>query len=225
MSPLTKKALFGCVQTVSLAAATIFIAAWSIAFWEAWLYLLVFSGTTVSVTLYFLKCDPSLVKRRLTAGPRVEKEKNQKIIMTFAFVLMLALWAVPGLDHRWHWSTVPTSLVLIADLLVILGILLVVYVFKENSYAASTVQVEKDQPVISTGPYAWIRHPMYAASFLYIIGTAIALGSLVGLVPALLLYGVIIARLLDEERYLTRNLSGYEAYRQKVRYRLIPKIW
>jgi protein-S-isoprenylcysteine O-methyltransferase Ste14 len=225
MSPLTKKALFGCVQTVSLAAATIFIAAWSIAFWEAWLYLLVFSGTTVSVTLYFLKYDPSLVKRRLTAGPRVEKEKNQKIIMTFAFVLMLALWAVPGLDHRWHWSSVPTSLVLIADLLVILGILLVVYVFKENSYAASTVQVEKDQPVISTGPYAWIRHPMYAASFLYIIGTAIALGSLVGLVPALLLYGVIIARLLDEERYLTRNLSGYEAYRQKVRYRLIPKIW
>jgi protein-S-isoprenylcysteine O-methyltransferase Ste14 len=195
------------------------------AFWEAWLYLLVFSGTTVSVTLYFLKYDPSLVARRLTAGPRVEKEKNQKIIMTFVFVLMLALWAIPGFDRRLHWSSVPAPLVLVGDLLVILGILLVVYVFKENSYAASTVQVEKDQPVISTGPYAWIRHPMYAACFLYVIGTPLALGSIVGLIPALLLYVVIILRLLDEERYLARNLSGYEAYRQKVRYRLIPKIW
>jgi protein-S-isoprenylcysteine O-methyltransferase Ste14 len=225
MSPLTKKALLGCVQTVSLAAATIFIAAWSIAFWEAWLYLLVFSGTTVSVTLYFLKYDPNLVERRLTAGPRVETERNQKIIMTFAIVLMLASWAIPGFDHRWHWSSMPASLVLVADLLVILGILLVVYVFKENSYAASTVQIEKDQPVISTGPYAWIRHPMYAACFLYVIGTPLALGSIVGLIPALLLYVVIILRLLDEERYLARNLSGYEAYRQKVRYRLVPKIW
>ena len=96
MSPLTKKALLGCVQTVSLAAAAIFIAAWSIAFWEAWLYLLGFSGTTVSVTLYFLKYDPNLVERRLTAGPRVETERNQKIIMTFAIVLMVALWAIPG---------------------------------------------------------------------------------------------------------------------------------
>jgi len=113
-------------------------------------------------------------------------------------VLMFALWAIPGLDHRLHWSSVPVPVVLVANLLVILGILLVVYVFKENSYAASIVQVEKDQPVISTGLYAWIRHPMYV---------------------------VIILRLLDEERYLTKNLSGYEAYRQKVRYRLIPKIW
>jgi protein-S-isoprenylcysteine O-methyltransferase Ste14 len=225
MSPLTKKALLACAQTVGFAAAIIFGAAWSFDFWEAWIYLLAFLATTVSVTLYFLKHDPGLVERRITAGPRAETERNQKIIMTFAIVLMFALWAIPGLDHRLHWSSVPVPVVLVANLLVILGILLVVYVFKENSYAASTVQVEKDQPVISTGLYAWIRHPMYAACFLYVIGTPLALGSVVGLIPALLLYIVIILRLLDEERYLTKNLSGYEAYRQKVRYRLIPKIW
>jgi protein-S-isoprenylcysteine O-methyltransferase Ste14 len=225
MSPLTKKALLACLQTVGFAAIAIFVAAWSLDFWEAWVYLLVFSGTTVSVTLYFLKHDPALIERRMAGGPRVEKEKSQKIIMTFAFVLMFALWIVPGLDHRWHWSAVPPAVVLVADLLVTLGILSIFYVFKENSYAASTVQVEKDQPVISSGPYAWIRHPMYAACFPYLIGTPLALGSMAGILPALLLYGVIVIRLLEEERYLAKNLPGYQEYCQKVLYRLIPNVW
>ncbi len=130
-----------------------------------------------------------------------------------------------GFDHRCRWSSVPVPIVVAADVLVVLGLMIVFRVFRENSYAASSVRVEANQPVISTGPYAWVRHPMYAGGVLAFLATPLALGSLWALPPAVLLGGGVVVRLLGEERYLSENLSGYDAYCRKVRYRLIPHVW
>jgi protein-S-isoprenylcysteine O-methyltransferase Ste14 len=151
--------------------------------------LLLFSFSVLCITLYFLKHDSALIARRIAVGPGAEQEKSQKIIQALAGVLACAVFTVPGFDHRWHWSSVPAPVVLTADALVVVGLLIVFRVFKENSYTASTVQVEAHQPVIATGPYAWMRHPMYAGSVLGFLATPCALGSLWALLPALLLYG------------------------------------
>ena len=175
--------------------------------------------------LYFARHDPALVARRMEAGPKAEKEPRQKLILACASVTLVALYVVCGLDHRFRWSTIPAWLVLIADLLVVLGAYGFYLTFRENSYAASTVTVEAGQPVISSGPYASVRHPMYAAAVILYIVTPVALGSWWGLLPAAVLVAVIVWRLADEEAYLARHLSGYVDYRGRVRARLIPGMW
>jgi protein-S-isoprenylcysteine O-methyltransferase Ste14 len=177
------------------------------------------------ITLYFLSYNPSLIERRLEAGPGAEKEKSQRVIQVVGGFFLCALIIVSGLDHRFHWSTVPLPLVLVADALVVYGFVITFFVFKENNYASSVVQVSAGQPVISTGPYRLVRHPMYAGAVLTFLATPFALGSLWALlfaVPLGLVFGL---RLLEEERYLSRNLPGYREYCQTVRHRLIPLVW
>src|SRR5258705_3412221 len=153
MDALWKKALTGCIKLQLILALLLFLPAWSLRFWEAWLYWLLFSASAWILTLYFLKHDPQLIERRLQAGPSAEQEKSQKIIQAIAGGLWCALMIAPGLDHRLHWSTVPTPLVLLGDVLVVVGFLIIFFVFKENSYTAGTVKVEANQHVISTRPY------------------------------------------------------------------------
>jgi protein-S-isoprenylcysteine O-methyltransferase Ste14 len=222
---LSKKALMGLLRFQIILAFLLFLPAWSLHFWEAWLYWILFSVSALIITLYFLKHDPRLIERRLAVGPSAEPEKSQKIIQAIAGVLTCALFTTPGFDYRFHWSSVPIFVVLIADALVVLGLLVIFFVFRENSYAASVVKVEANQPVISTGPYQFVRHPMYAGAVLMFLATPFALGSLWALFVAVPLCGVIIVRLLDEERYLSANLPSYNVYCQKVRYRLIPRVW
>jgi protein-S-isoprenylcysteine O-methyltransferase Ste14 len=225
MSGLTKRALIGFVQFHVFLALLLFLPAWSLRYWEAWLYWTLFAGSGLALTLYFLKHDPSLIERRLQAGPGAEREKSQKIIQAIASLMLFPLFIIPGFDHRLHWSAVPIPIVLSADVLVVAGYLIIFFVFRENSYTAGTVKVEADQQVISTGPYRLVRHPMYAGALLLFLATPFALGSLWAQIPAVLLIGVIVARLLAEERFLSANLAGYDAYRRKVRSRLIPKVW
>jgi protein-S-isoprenylcysteine O-methyltransferase Ste14 len=225
MSGLSRKALTGVIQFQLVLALLLFLPAWSLRYWEAWIYWTLFSVSVLLITLYFLKHDPRLIERRLEAGPGAEREKSQRIIQTIAGLVFFALLIIPGFDHRLHWSTVPIPIVLTADLLVVAGFLIIFFVFRENSYTAGTVKVEADQRVISTGPYRLVRHPMYAGALLMLTATPLALGSLWALIPAVLLFGVIVARLLAEERFLSANLKGYDEYRQKVRYRLMPLVW
>jgi len=206
-------------------AVVIFLPAWSLRFWQGWLFWLVFSALVWWITLYFLRHDPHLVEGRMQAGPKAEQQTTQKIIQALASLLAAALVIVPGLDHHFGWSSVPTLVVLIANALVVVGFAVVFEVFKENSFAASTIKVESEQRVISTGPYAMVRHPMYAGASIALVATPLALGSLWGVPIAIALIGVIVVRLLDEERYLAANLAGYETYRNKVKYRLIPMVW
>ncbi|MFN2132930.1 MAG: methyltransferase family protein, partial [Anaerolineae bacterium] len=166
-----------------------------------------------------------LLAGRIKAGPVAETQKSQQIIQSLASVFFIALFIVPGLDFRFHWLSVPPVLSLAADLFVALGFLIVFLVFRENTYTSATIEVSDEQKVVSTGPYSVVRHPMYAGAALLLLFTPLALGSWVALacLPPLIL--VVAARLVQEEKYLLAHLPGYEDYRQKVRYRLIPFIW
>jgi protein-S-isoprenylcysteine O-methyltransferase Ste14 len=225
MDDLTKRTLSGLAKFQLFLALVIFLPAWSLRYWQGWLYWLIFGLACFALGLYFARHDPALVARRMEAGPKAEKEPRQKLILQCASVTLVALYVVCGLDHQFGWSSVPPWLVLIADLLVILGAYGFLVTFRENSYAASIVTVETGQPVISSGPYAVVRHPMYTAAVILYVASPVALASWWGLVPAALLTGVIVWRLIDEETHLSRNLPGYDDYRRKVRWRLVPGVW
>ncbi len=203
----------------------LFIPAGTVRYWQAWVYLSIFMGASLLITLYLVKKDPALLKRRMRGGPTAEKQRTQKLIMLFASIGFIALLVVPALDHRFLWSVLPLSGVIVGDILVATGFYFIFLVYKENPFSSATIEVAEDQRVISTGPYAIVRHPMYAGAMLYLVGTPLALGSYWGLLAVAAMVPFLIWRLYDEERFLLRNLSGYEEYRKKVRHRLIPFIW
>jgi len=225
MKDLNIKAFAGMLQLFVILGLTIFLPAWTLDYWQAWIVVAVFFSCTLAVTVYLMKNDPKLLERRVKAGVGAEQEKSQKIIQAFAAVAFIALFVVSALDHRFGWSTVPPYLVALGDILIVLGFYLVFLVFKENSFASGTIEVGADQCVISTGPYALVRHPMYIGALVMLVGVPLALGSLWGLVAIVPMTLVLIARLLDEEKFLTRNLAGYSEYQSKVRCRLLPLIW
>lgn len=222
---LYSRTIRASVLGVIAMAALLFIPAGTFNYWQAWIFMAVFAISSSAVTVYLARHDPQLLERRLNAGPTAEKEKAQKIIMSFAMLGFLALLVVPALDYRFKWSPVPWYLSAIGDALVALGFLLTYFVIRENSYAASTIQIAEGQKVISTGPYAIVRHPMYAGVLPMLIGMPLALGSWWGLWGLVLIVPTLVWRLLDEEKFLHKNLPGYTAYTQKVRYRLIPHLW
>lgn len=206
-------------------AALLFVPAGSLDYWQAYVFMAVFVGGSAAITVYLAIKDPKLLERRMNVGPTAEKQPTQKIIMVFALLGFIALLVVPALDRRFMWSSVPPWVSVIGDILVALGFLLVYFVIRENSYAASTIQVAEGQTVISTGPYAVVRHPMYAGVLPLLIGTPLALGSWWGLSALIFFMPALIWRLLDEERFLHKNLPGYTEYTRKVRYRLVPFVW
>ena len=172
-----------------------------------------------------MKKDPELLERRVRAGASAEKEKSQKIIQFFAQIAFILIIIFPAIDHRFGWSVVPAYLSLLGDALVAIGLLIVFFVFKENSYTSAIIEVGKKQKLIATGPYAVVRHPMYSGALIMLLGIPLALGSWWGLLSFLPITIVIILRLLDEEKYLEKNLSGYVAYKKNVQYRLVPILW
>jgi protein-S-isoprenylcysteine O-methyltransferase Ste14 len=223
--PLARKAWTSAGFLILIMWLMLFLPAWSPGFWQAWCYWAVFSASVILITRYFLKANPELIKSRLPAGPGAERERRQKIIqlfMTLAFILLLIL---PGLDHRYGWSDVPVPVVIAGDLLVAIGFLVVFLTFRENRFTSAIIEVGEGQTVVTTGPYAVIRHPMYAGVSLLILATPFALGSIPDLVPALLIIAGIVARLLDEERFLSAGLPGYREFCTRTRFRLVPFIW
>ncbi|MCJ7742474.1 MAG: isoprenylcysteine carboxylmethyltransferase family protein, partial [Methanoregula sp.] len=190
--------------------------------WEAWVYCAVLLVPCVFVLTYLLRKDPELLARRIRLN---EKEPAQRRIIRASSLIFFTGFLIPGLDHRFGWSDIPVEAVLAANILVILGYVLVFLVFKENPFASRVVEVEPDQRVISTGPYALVRHPMYLGTSIMWLATPIALGSYWALPVFLFLPIVLVYRIMNEEEVLLRELPGYREYTQKVRYRLIPGIW
>ena len=150
---------------------------------------------------------------------------TQRVIMTFTSLGFIAILVVPALDHRFGWSTVPDALVVLGELLVAIGFDFIFLVYRENTYTAATVEVAAGQTVITTGPYAIVRHPMYASGALYMFGTPLALGSYWGFVALGAVAPFLLWRLVDEERIFARDLRGHTEYQQRVRHRLLPGIW
>ena len=225
MNSLTRRAFIGLIQLQIGMALLLFLPAATMSFWQGWVYWILFSISVIAITLYFLRYDPHLIEGRLAAGPRAEREKSQKIIQAIAAVLFFAVLIVPGLDHRFHWSQVPTAMVVFGDLLLVLSLAMIFFVFRANSYAASIIKVEAQQQVISTGPYRLVRHPMYSAAIILFCAIPLALGSTWGLIVTIPLVAILVARLVNEERYLSTHLPGYKSYREQVRYRLVPLVW
>ena len=197
----------------------------TVRYWQAWVYLSIFTGASALITLYLMRKDPVLLERRMRGGPMAETRSAQKLIMLFTSVGFVALLVVPALDHRFGWSDVPLGAVVAGDVLVAIGFFFISRVYRENTYTSATIQVAKDQKVISTGPYAIVRHPMYASGALYLFGTPLALGTYWAFLPIAAMMPFLIWRLIDEERFLARNLSGYAEYQKRVPHRLVPFVW
>jgi protein-S-isoprenylcysteine O-methyltransferase Ste14 len=203
----------------------LFVSAGTIAYPQAWGYLGVYLGASALITLYLIRNDPALLGRRMRGGPMAEREKTQKIVMLWASVGFVASLVVPALDHRFAWSSVPVVVEIAGDVLTALWFGIAFLALRENSFSSATVQIAEGQRVISTGPYAFVRHPMYAGGVLFFAGTPLALGSYWGLLAFIAVLPALIWRLLDEERLLARNLPGYAEYCAKVRWRLIPGVF
>jgi protein-S-isoprenylcysteine O-methyltransferase Ste14 len=222
---LASKTVLGFTQLITVLGILLLAPAWTLDYWQAWVYLLVFAASSALITAYLWKEDPQLLERRINAGPGAENEKSQKLIQLLASCVFIGAMILPSLDHRFSWSAVPLPIVVTGDVLVALGFLIVFLVFKENTFTAATIAVTPDQKVVSTGPYAVVRHPMYAGALVMLFGTPFALGSWWGLVMFIPMSFTIAWRARDEERFLLKNLSGYNEYCQMVRYRLVPFAW
>jgi protein-S-isoprenylcysteine O-methyltransferase Ste14 len=225
MKNLNIKALGGLVFLVVVMGAALFIPAGTLNYWQGWVFLAVFFVSVLAITVYLMQRDPQLLERRVQAGPAAEQERSQKVIQSVAQVAFIIVFILPALDHRFRWSTVPAVIEVLGDALVALGLLFVFFVFKENTFTSAVIEVGSEQKVISTGPYAFVRHPMYIGALVMLVGVPLALGSWWGLLTVIPITLVIVARLLDEEKFLAQNLAGYAEYRARVKYRLIPFIW
>ncbi len=225
LASLIVRSIAGLLFLLLMLALALFASAGTFAFWRAWLYLAVFGACVLLITAYLFVRDRRLLESRLNVGPVAETQRSQQVIQAFASLFFLLLFIVPGLDHRFGWSHVPALLSVISDMLVALGLFIVFLVFRENSFTSAIIEVSNEQRVVSTGPYSIVRHPMYSGAMLLLIFTPLALGSWVGLPFALPVMLVIAVRLLAEEKFLAGSLRGYDDYRRKVRWRLLPGVW
>ena len=202
--------------------ALLFLSAGTLAYWEAWVYLGLLVLSLSGLVLYLLDRTPDLLERRMRLR---EREAPQKLIATLSGLVMLAAFALPGLDKRFGWSSIHPLVVIAADVTALLGYGLFAVVMMENRFASRTIEVDREQTVVTTGPYAVVRHPMYAAVLILCAAAPMALGSYVALAPVALLPLLLVARIRNEEAVLARDLAGYREYTRQTRYRLIPGVW
>ena len=225
VTDLNRKAYSGLLRLTFTIALCIFLPAGTVHYWQGWVLLFVLFVSFLAITVYLMKNDPQLLERRIHAGPADERYRSQRIGQFFGMLAFIATFVVPGLDHRLGWSSVPAVAAVGGDVVVVLGLLIVFFVFKENSFTSATVEVMPEQQVVSTGPYSVVRHPMYIGALIMVLGVPLALGSWWGLATFVPMALVIIRRVRDEEEILVRDLVGYREYRSQVRYRLLPFVW
>jgi protein-S-isoprenylcysteine O-methyltransferase Ste14 len=210
------------VGEVLVLAALVFIPAWTIHYWQGWVFLVVFVVTTNAVGIYVALTDPALLKRRRRIK---EQRPAQRAIASLEILTLNAVAVVSAVDHRFGWSHMAPIVSAVGDLIFGLGLFVILLTFRANTYGSSTVEIVEGQTVISTGPYAIVRHPMYVGAVVMTAGVPLALGSWWGLLAVLGVIFALVARILDEESLLRSDLVGYTEYTQHVRYRLVPFVW
>jgi len=225
MTDLEKKTWW-LVGVSSLAAGVlIFAAAGTLSYWQGWAYWGVFFACTVWTTWYMARRDPALLAKRMRSGPRAETQKAQKIIQAFAGIPFYGMLLLSALDHRFGWSHVPIPAVAAGLMFTAAGYWIVYLAIRENTFASATIELQPGQRVIATGPYAAVRHPMYSGALLMLLGTPVAMGSWWGLTLFPPITVPIVWRLVLEERFLAKELSGYTDYCRRVRWRLFPGVF
>jgi protein-S-isoprenylcysteine O-methyltransferase Ste14 len=222
LKDLKMKVMKRFVAAFVLCGTLFFIPAGTFRYWQAWLYMTTLFIPMSFVFLYLLKHDPDFLERRIRMK---EKLPVQRLLMKISWLYVVAVFTLPGFDRRYHWSSIPPLIVIAADVIIFAAYILFVLVLKENRYASRVIEVESDQKIVTTGPYRFIRHPMYLAALTIYIATPVALGSWWALMPAVLAIPIVIVRLLSEEKLLRKELKGYEEYMRNTNYRLIPGIW
>jgi protein-S-isoprenylcysteine O-methyltransferase Ste14 len=219
---LLLKTLIAFLSGLLITGAMLFIPAGTWAYREAWLFIaLLFTPIFIMGVVLFVK-NPELLRKRLEMK---EREKAQKSVVALSGLLLVASFIVAGLDHRFGWSNVPTTIVIIASVLLLVGYALYAEVLRENVYLSRVVEVQEGQHVIDTGLYGIVRHPMYLAVTLLYLAIPLVLGSwwaLLVMFPCVLLLA---ARIKNEEQVLHQGLPGYTDYTKRVRHRMIPWVW
>lgn len=221
-SKLVAKVLLRYTAGFLLVCLILFVPAGSLKFWNAWICIGSLFIPMLFVMIYLLLKDPELLQKRIKTD---EKEKTQKIFVYLSILVFIALFIIPGLDFRYHWSAVPLWLVIVATIIMITGYSMFFLVIKQNSFASRVIEIQEGQKVIDNGLYSVVRHPMYLATSILYSSSAIVLGSFYALIPAMIIIILLAVRILNEEIVLKNSLPGYEEYMKKVRYRLIPSIW
>jgi len=203
----------------------LFLPAGTLNYWQAWVLIAVFVPGSIATGIYLRLYDPELLERRKQVGPTAETRPAQKLAISVLILAFFSMCVLSALDHRFGWSTVPAPLSLVGSALTAIALYITFLVVKENSFSAANIKVFKDQKVISTGPYALVRHPMYSGILLLALASPLALGSWWGFLPVLLVIPMLIWRIFDEEKLLNAELRGYLDYTKRVRYRLLPLGW
>ena len=219
---LLRLALSRFIPGLGVIALLFFLPAGTIRYWQAWLWIVTLLIPMIFVLVYLMRNDPALLERRMRGR---EKEQTQKLVLLVGWIWILLTMLVPGFDQRCGGSHVPTGLVIAADVVFFLSYCLFIWVMRENTYASRIVEVEQGQKVISSGPYAIVRHPLYVSSIGIYLCTPLVLASYWALIPAAFVVPIMAARLINEEQVLKRDLPGYEEYTRKVRFRLLPGVW
>ena len=225
MSNFNFRGVLANLITLAILLACLIIPAGTLDYWQAWVFVTVFGVSAQALGIYFLVHDRALVERRMNIGPVAEQRRAQKFISALFIVGFVGFGVLPAFDHRFGWSPVAPVVSAIANAMIVLSFLLFFAVMKSNPYAASTIQVEEGQPVVSTGLYAYVRHPMYSGALLLLAAMPLALGSWWCVFLLVPFFPVLVWRILDEEMFLRKNLPGYAEYMQRVRYRLVPRLW
>lgn len=208
-------------------ALILFGAAGRLDWWQGWTFLAVFFGCCFVVSEWALRRDPALIAERMGAPVQKDQPLWDRIFMPVVGIVFLSWLALMGLDARYGWSHVPLWLVMTGAAGMVLGFAIVARVFFENTFLAPVVklQTERAHHVISTGPYAFVRHPMYAGAIVLIVGSGLLAGSWWATAASLLIIAAIAVRAVLEERMLKATLAGYADYAARVRYRLVPHVW
>jgi protein-S-isoprenylcysteine O-methyltransferase Ste14 len=222
---VTGQLLASTVFCVVFFGLLLFLPAGTFDYWQAWVFIGVFLIGAMVPTVYLAVKYPDALQRRMKSGPWNETRLVQKLITVGILAMVVAVSVVSALDHRFGWSDVPTAVIILGNVLVLIGFVIAEAVIIQNNYAAATIRVEEEQPVVSTGLYGVVRHPMYVGALIMMVGMPLALDSYWGLLTAIPSALVFVARITDEEKALRQELAGYDDYTEKVHYRLVPGVW